>query len=95
MSRYTLSIKTPNLISISDTGSVRGSQKVLSPEELASRLKKPEPILVSTLEENEDNKGDVTIKDLVNITIIYSAKVNTLPKFKGEIGKLKEFITKL
>ena len=35
------------------------------------------------------------IKDLVNVTIIRSVKVNTPPKFKGEVGKLKEFITKL
>ena len=34
-------------------------------------------------------------KDPVNITIICSAKVNTLPKFRGEVGKLKEFIIKL
>ena len=52
-------------------------------------------MLVSTLEEDEDNEGDVTIKDLVNITITHSAKVNTPPKFRGEVGKLKEFITKL
>ena len=78
---------------MSDTGSVRGSRKVLSPEELVSRLKKPEPVLVSTLE--EDNEGDVTIKNPVNVTITRSAKVNTPPKFRGEVGKLKEFITKL
>ena len=95
MSRYTLSTKPPNLISISDIGSTKGSRKVLSLEELASRLKKPELILVSTLEEDKDNKGDITIKDLVNVTIIHSVKVNTLPRFRGEIGKLKEFITKL
>ena len=95
VSRYTLSTKPPNLISISDISSARGSRKVPSPEELASRLKKPEPVLVSTLEEDENDKGDVIIKDLVNITIIRSIKVNTLPKFRGEIGKLKEFITKL
>ena len=52
-------------------------------------------MLVSTLEEDEDNKGDVIIKDPVNITIIRSVKVNTLPKFKGEVGKLKKFIIKL
>ena len=68
-------------------------RRVLLLEELALRLKKPELILVSTLE--EDNKGYVTMKDLVNVTIIRSAKVNTLPKFRGEVGKLKEFITKL
>ena len=68
-------------------------RRVLSLEELASRSKKPEPVLVSTLE--EDNEGDVIIKDLVNVTIIHSIKVNTLPKFRGEIGKLKEFIIKL
>ena len=95
MSRYTLNTKPSNLISISDISSARGLRKVLSPEELASRLKKPEPVLVSTLEENKDNEGDIIIKDLVNVTIIYSVKVNTLPKFRGEIGKLKEFITKL
>ena len=95
MSYYTLSTKTPNLISISNTGSTRGSRKVLSPEELASRLKKPEPVLVSTLEEDKNNEGDIIIKDLVNVTITRSAKVNTLPKFRGEIRKLKEFITKL
>ena len=95
VSRYTLNTKPPNSISISDIVSARGSRKVLFPEELASKLKKPEPVLVSTLEEDKDNKGDVTIKDLINVTIIYSVKVNTLPKFKGEIGKLKEFITKL
>ena len=70
-------------------------RRVLSLGELASRLKKPEPVLVSTLEEDEDNEGDIIIKDLVNVTIIRSAKVNTLPKFRGEIGKLKEFIAKL
>ena len=80
---------------MSDAGSVKGSRRVLLPEELALRLKKPEPILVSTLEEDKDNKGDIIIKDLVNIIIIYSVKVNTLPKFRGEVGKLKEFITKL
>ena len=52
-------------------------------------------MLVSTLEEDKDNEGDIIIKDLVNITIIYSAKVNTLLKFRGEVGKLKEFIAKL
>ena len=80
---------------MSDVGSIKGSRRVLSLEELASRLKKPEPMLVSTPEEDEDNEGDVIIKDLVNVTIIRSAKVNTLPKFRGEVGKLKEFITKL
>ena len=70
-------------------------RRILLLEELASRSKKPEPVLVSTLEEDKDNKGDVTIKNPVNVTIIRSAKVNTLPKFKGEIRKLKEFITKL
>ena len=95
MSRYTLSTKPPNLISISDIGSTKGSRKVLSLEELASRLKKPELMLVSTLEEDEDNEGDVIIKDLVNVTIIRSIKVNTLLKFRGEVGKLKEFIMKL
>ena len=35
------------------------------------------------------------MKDLINVTIIYSAKVNTPPKFRGEIRKLKEVITKL
>ena len=35
------------------------------------------------------------MRDLVNIIITRSVKVNTLPKFRGEIGKLKEFITKL
>ena len=84
-----------NSISISDIGSVRGSRKVLSQEELTSRLKKPEPVLVNTLEEDKDNEGDIIIKDPINITIIRSAKVNTLPKFRGEIRKLKEFITKL
>ena len=64
-------------------------------EELALRSKKPELVLVSTPEEDKDNEGDVIIKDLVNVTIIRSAKVNTLPKFRGEIRKLKEFITKL
>ena len=95
VSYYTLSTKPPNLISISDIGNTRGLRKVLSSEELASRLKKLELILVSTLEEDKDNKGNVTIKDLINVTIIHSAKVNTLPKFRGEIGKLKEFIIKL
>ena len=52
-------------------------------------------MLVSTLEEDKDNEGDIIIKDLVNITIIRSVKVNTLLKFRGEVGKLKEFITKL
>ena len=52
-------------------------------------------MLVSTPEEDKNNKGNITIKDLVNITIIRSIKVNTLPKFRGEVGKLKEFITKL
>ena len=50
---------------------------------------------VITPKEDKDNEGDIIIKDLVNITIIRSAKVNTLPKFRGEVGKLKEFITKL
>ena len=95
MSRYTLSTKPSNSISISDIGSARGSRKVLSPEELASRLKKPEPVLISTLEEDKDNEGDVTIKDLVNVTIIRSVKVNTPLKFRGEVKKLKEFIMKL
>ena len=95
MSYYTLITKTLNSISISDIGSTRGSRKVLSPEELASKSKKPEPVPVSTPEEDKDNEGDVTIKDLVNVTIIRSVKVNTLPKFRGEIRKLKEFITKL
>ena len=95
VSRYTLSTKPPNSTSISDIGSARGSRKVPLLEELALRSKKPELILVSTLEEDEDNKGDITIKDLVNVTIIRSAKVNTLPKFRGEVGKLKEFIAKL
>ena len=80
---------------MSDTGSIKGSRRVLLLGELTSRSKKPEPVLVSTLEEDEDNKGDITIKDLVNVIIIYSAKVNTLPKFRGEVRKLKEFITKL
>ena len=70
-------------------------RRVLLLEELASKSKKPELVLVSTLEEDKDNEGDIIIKDLVNITIICSVKVNTLPKFKGEVGKLKEFITKL
>ena len=80
---------------MSDTGSVRGSRKVLSQGELASKLKKPEPILVSTIEEDKNNKGDIIIKDLINIIIIRSVKVNTLPNFRGEVGKLKEFIAKL
>ena len=80
---------------MSDIGNIKGSRRVLLLKELASRLKKPEPVLVSTLEEDKDNEGDITIRDLVNITIIYSAKVNTLPKFKGEVRKLKEFIAKL
>ena len=80
---------------MSDVGSIKGSRRVLSPEELALRLKKPEPVLVSTPEEDKDNEGNVTIKDPVNVTIICSAKVNTPPKFRGEVGKLKEFITKL
>ena len=95
VSRYTLSTKPLNSINISNTSSARGSRKVLSPEELASRLKKPEPVLVSTPEEDKNNKGDIIIKELVNITIIRSVKVNTLPKFRGEVRKLKEFITKL
>ena len=61
----------------------------------APSLREPNLIPISTPEEDEDNKGDITIKDLVNITIIRSAKVNTLPKFRREVGKLKEFITKL
>ena len=80
---------------MSDIGSVKGSRRVLLLEELALRLKKPEPVLVSTLKEDKNNKGDIIIKDLVNITIIRSAKVNTLLKFRGEVGKLKEFIIKL
>ena len=64
-----------------------------SQRRIAPLLREPDPILVSTLE--EDNKGNVIIKDLVNVTIIRSAKVNTPPKFRGEVGKLKEFITKL
>ena len=90
-----MSTKPLEFNSISDTGSVRGLRKVPSPEELALRLKKPELVPVSTLEEDKNNKGNVTIKDLVNVTIIRSVKVNTLPKFIGEVGKLKEFITKL
>ena len=78
---------------MSNKGSVSGSRRVLSLKELALRLKKPELVLISTLE--EDNEGDVIIKDLVNVTIIRSIKVNTLPKFRGEIRKLKEFIMKL
>ena len=70
-------------------------RKVLLSEELTSRSKKPEPISVSTPEEDKDNEGDIIIKDLVNVTIIYSAKVNTLLKFRRETGKLKEFIIKL
>ena len=84
-----------NLISIFDRGSVSGSRRVLLPKELASRLKKPELVLVNTLEEDKNNEGDIIIKDLVNVTIIRSAKVNTPLKFKGEVGKLKEFIIKL
>ena len=80
---------------MSNVGSVKGSRRVLSLEELAFRSKKPELVLVSTLEEDKDNEGDITIKDLVNVTIIRSVKVNTLLKFRGEVGKLKEFITKL
>ena len=80
---------------MSDIGSVKGSRRVLLPKELASKSKKPEPVLISTPEEDKDNEGDIIIKDPVNITIIRSAKVNTPPKFRGEIGKLKEFITKL
>ena len=80
---------------MSNIGSVKGSRRVLLLEELASRFKKLESVLVSTLEEDKDNKGNVIIKDLVNVTIIRSTKVNTLPKFRGEVGKLKEFITKL
>ena len=80
---------------MSDISSVKGSRRVLLLEELTLRLKKPEPVLINTLEEDKDNEGDVIIKDLVNITIIRSIKVNTLPKFKGEVGKLKEFIAKL
>ena len=52
-------------------------------------------MLVSTLEEDKNSKGNIIIKDLINITIIRSVKANTLPKFRGEVGKLKEFITKL
>ena len=78
-----------------DISSVKGLRRVLLLEELASRSKKPELVLVSTLEEDEDNEGNVIIKDLVNVTITRSAKVNTLLKFRGEVGKLKEFITKL
>ena len=80
---------------MSDIGSVKGSRRVLSPKELTLRLKKPELMLVNTLKEDEDNEGDIIIKDLVNVIIIRSAKVNTLPKFRGEVRKLKEFITKL
>ena len=70
-------------------------RRVLLLEELALKLKKPELILVNTLEEDKNNEGDITIKDLVNIIIIRFAKVNTLLKFRGEVRKLKEFITKL
>ena len=80
---------------MSDVSSVKGSRRVLSLEELALRIKKPEPILVSTLEEDENNEGNIIIKDLVNIIITRSAKVNTLLKFRGEVVKLKEFIAKL
>ena len=95
MSCYTLSTNPWNLISISDTGNTKGLQKVLSREGLASGSKEPEPVLVSTPEEDKDNEGDIIIKDPVNITITRSVKVNTLLKFRGEVGKLKEFITKL
>ena len=40
---------------MSNIGSVKGSRRVLLLEELALRLKKPELILVSTLEEDKDN----------------------------------------
>ena len=80
---------------MSDKGSVSGSRRVLLLEELTSKSKKPELILVSTLEEDKNNEGDVIIKDLVNVTITRSVKVNTLLKFRGEVGKLKEFIIKL
>ena len=62
---------------MSDRGSVSGSRRVLLPKELALKLKKPELVLISTLEEDKDNEGDVIIKDLVNVTITCSAKVNT------------------
>ena len=63
-------------------------------------LREPELVPISTPEENNkedalDIKGDTQIRDLVNVTIMCLAKVNTLPKFRGETGKLKEFITKL
>ena len=63
-------------------------------------MRHTEPVLVSTPEEDNkedalNTKGDTQIRDLVNVTIARLAKVNTLPKFRGETGKLKEFITKL
>ena len=71
MSYYTLSTNPRNSISISDISSIKGSRRVLLLEELTLRLKKPEPILVSTLEEDKNNKGDIIIKDLINIIIPY------------------------
>ena len=69
-------------------------------------LREPDPTLVSTLEvinevtldNNEDAPNvdsDTQIKDLVNVTISQLVKVNTPLRFRGEQGKLKEFITKL
>ena len=70
-------------------------------------LREPDLILVSTPEvvntvipeDNNEDTPDINnntqIKDLVNVTISRLAKVNTPLKFRGEQGKLKEFIAKL
>ena len=50
---------------MSDIGSIKGSRRVLLLEELASRSKKPELVLVSTLEEDKNNEGNIIIEILV------------------------------
>ena len=75
---------------MSIVGSTSSQRRAVPP------LREPEPTLVSTLEvinkvtpEDSDKdaldiEGNTQIRDLVNVTIAYLAKVNTLPKFKGE-----------
>ena len=68
---------------MSAIGSTSGSRKVPQLREPALQLREPGPALVSTPDKDDDR--DVTMRDPVNIIIIYSAKVNTLPKFRGGV----------
>ncbi len=46
----------------------------------------------------EDRKGDIIIRNVIlenTVSLIQTIKVVLLPKFKGVLLKLKEFITKL